>query len=182
MGFYSNVFIACTEQAYKQFENAFLSHDFAPTEIWRNSHGDYLLGWAWVKWYDEFAEMKSIQRVMQELNDNDTESTAYKFIKIDEDNSVTTEANEYGYDIFEDTYGTAEICMGTFEFESEEQILNKIAREHILAINERGNLKPKNNDEEDFLDISVWSLKAALKAAYEAGRKDGKNGQNILQR
>lgn len=170
MGFYSNVFIACTEQAYKQFENAFSSHDFAPTEIWRNSHGDYLLGWAWVKWYDEFAEMKSIQRVMQELNDNDTEFTAYKFIKIDEDNSVTTEANEYGYDIFEDTYGTAEICLGSFEGD-ESQILDGIAKEYVPAVKQRGGLDSRNNDENDFLDISVWTLKAALKAAYEAGKK-----------
>lgn len=171
MGFYSNVYIACTEQAYKQFEYAYSSHDFAPTEIWRNSHGDYLLGWAWVKWYDNFAEMQSIHKVMQQLNEDDTEDNAYKFIKIDEDNSVTTEANDYGYDVFEDTYGTAEICLGTFECDDEEQLLNSIAEEYIPVVKQREGLVTKGSDGKDFLDISVWSLKAALKAAYEAGKK-----------
>lgn len=37
---------------------------------------------------------------------------------------------------------------------------------------ERGGLDTRNNDSEDFIETSVWSLKAALTAAYDAGRSD----------
>lgn len=48
-----------------------------------------------------------------------------------------------------------------------EQILEKIAAE-ILNIE---TLKTRNSDDLDFHEVSVWSLKKALEAAYEAGKK-----------
>lgn len=87
MAFYSNVFIACTEQAHKKFEAAYKAHNFNPTEIWRNPTGDYLLGWAWVKWYEEFDEVKAIQAVIDELQESDREEDGFKFIIINEDNT-----------------------------------------------------------------------------------------------
>lgn len=50
-----------------------------------------------------------------------------------------------------------------------------IAKKHIYGLPERGDLKAHNSDHEDFLDIAVWSLEDALIAAYEQGRKDGRN-------
>lgn len=50
-----------------------------------------------------------------------------------------------------------------------------IAKEYIMQLPERGDLKPHNSDSEDFLDIAVWCLEDALIAAYEQGRKDGQN-------
>ena len=57
---------------------------------------------------------------------------------------------------------------------SKRKIYN-IAKKHIYGLPERGDLKAHNSDREDFLDIAVWSLEAALIAAYEQGRKDGQN-------
>ena len=51
--------------------------------------------------------------------------------------------------------------------------LLEIAIEHFPAVEERGNLETKNNDHDDFFEVSVWSLKAALKEAYELGKKEG---------
>lgn len=45
--------------------------------------------------------------------------------------------------------------------------LEKIAAE-ILRIE---TLETRNMDELDFHEVSVWGIKAALEAAYEAGRK-----------
>lgn len=50
------------------------------------------------------------------------------------------------------------------------KIIEKIAREKLPSLNNRPNLEPKNMDEQDFFDISVWCLKDALVAAYEAGK------------
>ena len=51
--------------------------------------------------------------------------------------------------------------------------LEKIAMENSYAIEQRGDLETRESDSEDFLDISVWSLREMLKQAYELGKQDG---------
>lgn len=51
--------------------------------------------------------------------------------------------------------------------------LTKIANDNIPELEGRGTLKALYSDELDFFGTSVWSLEAALKAAYELGRKEG---------
>ena len=51
--------------------------------------------------------------------------------------------------------------------------LEKIAMENSYAIEQRGDLETRKSDSEDFLDISVWSLREMLKQAYELGKQDG---------
>lgn len=55
--------------------------------------------------------------------------------------------------------------------EKKETILLKIAKQHSFAVNDRGDLEKRNTDSEDFIELSVWSLKAMLKEAYEAGQQ-----------
>ncbi len=43
------------------------------------------------------------------------------------------------------------------------------ALQHLSGVE---TLQERKSDELDFHDVSVWSLKAALEAAYKAGRKD----------
>lgn len=38
----------------------------------------------------------------------------------------------------------------------------------------RSDLETRNSDNEDFLDVSVWTLKAALEEAYKAGQDSKK--------
>ena len=45
--------------------------------------------------------------------------------------------------------------------------LEQIARQH-LGIE---TLQPCQSDQRDFHDLAVWSIEAALKAAFEAGKK-----------
>ena len=52
--------------------------------------------------------------------------------------------------------------------------LVKIAQENIPGMEGREDLEAKNSDDLDFLDVSVWSLKDALVAAYELGKAAGK--------
>ena len=47
--------------------------------------------------------------------------------------------------------------------------LTEIAEKHFIAVAERGDLETRHSDTEDFFEVSVWDLKAALKAAYDAG-------------
>lgn len=48
--------------------------------------------------------------------------------------------------------------------------LEYIAIKNIPGLEGRQDLDPKNSDSEDFFEISVWSLKDALLAAYEMGK------------
>ena len=50
--------------------------------------------------------------------------------------------------------------------------LAKIASENIPELKDRKTLKAFYSDEEDFFETSVWSLEAALKAAYELGKNE----------
>lgn len=51
---------------------------------------------------------------------------------------------------------------------NKDSILTHIAKEQLGI----STLETGNSDELDFHEVSVWSLKAALEAAYEQGRKD----------
>lgn len=51
--------------------------------------------------------------------------------------------------------------------------LTKIAIKHFGAVEERGSLVTKDNDQADFFEVSVWGLKDALIDAYKAGMKEG---------
>ena len=50
--------------------------------------------------------------------------------------------------------------------------LTKIANKHIPELENRKCLKAYYSDSEDFFETSVWSLEAALKAAYELGKNE----------
>lgn len=45
-----------------------------------------------------------------------------------------------------------------------------IAKEYMYAIESRGDLDYHGNDGDDFVEVSVGSIEAALQAAYELGR------------
>ena len=47
------------------------------------------------------------------------------------------------------------------------QLLEQIAKQHLFI----DTLETQSSDRLDFHDVSVWAVKAALKAAYEAGLK-----------
>ena len=57
----------------------------------------------------------------------------------------------------------------------ERENLMEIAKKHIYPVEERGDLETRDNDSEDFLDVAVWSIKAALEAAYELGKESGQS-------
>lgn len=44
----------------------------------------------------------------------------------------------------------------------------------IVDLPLRGNLEARNNDDEDFMTVSVWELEAALEEAYRLGLSDGR--------
>ena len=46
-----------------------------------------------------------------------------------------------------------------------DQLLTRIAQEHLFI----DTLETRNSDSMDFHDVSVWSVKEALLAAYQAG-------------
>lgn len=53
----------------------------------------------------------------------------------------------------------------------EMQELEKIAKKYMYAVESRGDLEDRGNDEEDFIETSVWGIRQALAAAYELGKK-----------
>lgn len=51
--------------------------------------------------------------------------------------------------------------------------LTRIAIKHFGAVEERGSLNTRDNDQEDFFEVAVWCLKDALVEAYSLGKKEG---------
>ncbi|WP_448505478.1 DUF6900 domain-containing protein [Immundisolibacter sp.] len=51
-----------------------------------------------------------------------------------------------------------------------ENLLQKIALDHLIF----ESLETRNSDRRVFHDVSVWAVKSALMAAYEAGRQAAK--------
>ena len=58
-----------------------------------------------------------------------------------------------------------------------DKLLTDIARQHLKI----ETLETRKSDSLDFHDISVWSLRAALQAAYEAGLKAGKTKPRVIE-
>ena len=52
--------------------------------------------------------------------------------------------------------------------ESNQKVLDEIAKEHL----DLDTLERRGGDSLDFSDQAVWSIRAALEAAYEAGKID----------
>ena len=52
-----------------------------------------------------------------------------------------------------------------------ENLLQQIALDHLFI----ESLETRNSDRLDFHDVSVWAVKSALMAAYEAGRQAAKS-------
>jgi len=48
-----------------------------------------------------------------------------------------------------------------------DQLLEHIARQHLSI----ATLQTQRSDQLDFHDVSVWSIKSALQAAFEAGKQ-----------
>jgi hypothetical protein len=53
-----------------------------------------------------------------------------------------------------------------------DQQLQQIALDHLFI----ETLETRNSDRMDFHEVSVWGVKSALMAAYEAGRQAAKQG------
>lgn len=60
--------------------------------------------------------------------------------------------------------------MKTELTKKELKAITEIAIKNLFAIEERGDLETRNNDEEDFLGVAIWSLKDALIEAYKLGK------------
>lgn len=55
--------------------------------------------------------------------------------------------------------------------------LYQIAAQCMVTVENRGDLEYRGNDEEDFVDVSVGSIEAALQMAYELGLKNAKEAR-----
>lgn len=47
----------------------------------------------------------------------------------------------------------------------------EIAKKSMYSVETRGDLETRNNDEEDFIEASVWGIKNALIEAYKLGKR-----------
>ena len=64
-----------------------------------------------------------------------------------------------------------ELKMATIINKTTERELLKIAKRFSASVEQRGDLKARNNDSEDFIDISVWGLEQMLQQAYKLGKE-----------
>lgn len=62
--------------------------------------------------------------------------------------------------------------MATIITKATEKKLLQIAKQYSASVKQRGDLKERNNDADDFIDISVWGLEQMLQKAYALGREE----------
>lgn len=96
MGYRCDVTIFCQEMTYKMLIDKCKNNNFEPDRIMREKDGDtynYKLNWEWVKWYDDYLEIRAINRVLS-LADEEEVMYDYKQFIIGEDND--TEIYEHG--------------------------------------------------------------------------------------
>lgn len=60
--------------------------------------------------------------------------------------------------------------MATIISKATEKKLLQIAKQYSASVKQRGDLKERKNDADDFIDISVWGLEQMLQKAYALGR------------
>lgn len=56
--------------------------------------------------------------------------------------------------------------------------LLEIAKKNSFAVETRGDLESRCNDEDDFIEVSVWSLEKMLEEAYKAGQASKRGANN----
>ncbi len=61
--------------------------------------------------------------------------------------------------------------MATIINKTTEKELLKIAKRYSVSVEQRGDLKVRGSDSEDFIDVSVWGLEQMLQQAYKLGRE-----------
>lgn len=69
----------------------------------------------------------------------------------------------------ENTQHREDNTMKTTNKDIANQLL-EIAKIHMAAVEFRGHLEELHSDSEDFIEVPVWGIEAALKAAYELGK------------
>ena len=56
--------------------------------------------------------------------------------------------------------------------------LLEIAKKYSYAVKVRGDLECRDNDEDDFIEVSVWSLEKIIEEAYKLGLNQSKKRGN----
>ncbi len=53
----------------------------------------------------------------------------------------------------------------------EKQKILEIAKQYMVAVEIRGHLEELHNDNDDYIEVPVWGIEAAMLAAYELGKE-----------
>ena len=115
MGYYSDVAIECGQKAYKMIKEAAEANRFSPTETFKNDDTNtIIMHWKWVKWYEEFTDVKAINNVLNKLDDLDGEAEdnnwdySYKITRLGEDPEGDLEIrySDKGYELDSISYST----------------------------------------------------------------------------
>lgn len=53
--------------------------------------------------------------------------------------------------------------------------LERIAMDHSVSVERRGGLEIRDNDDDDYVELSVWSIQTIIAEAYILGKTDMAN-------
>lgn len=91
MGYRSDVAIKCRPWAFNLIVKSIKKHssNFRPDNVYFSEKENlYTIRWEWVKWYDEYEEVRAITDVLTDIIANDVYESKeydYKFVRIGED-------------------------------------------------------------------------------------------------
>ena len=125
MGYRSDVSIMCTKKVWDLLNDSMANYNekneeyspFKPHSI-KTDGENYLLQWFDVKWYSNFEDVQSVEKVLNKVGDehDDDEDYAYKQILIGEDGATNEYGNSAGFDLFDIFYVVPQL-EGTDTFE-----------------------------------------------------------------
>lgn len=109
MGYRSDVTIVLEENAFKAIKESIKKYNlessdkyysFKPHLVNIIDEKIYVIKWYYVKWYDDFKDVRSVEDVLNDLKENHVEEDGYGFKKIiiGEDNNITEDSNNYNLD------------------------------------------------------------------------------------
>lgn len=107
MSIKSDVGIQCEEKAFELFKEAWEKVDFLPGRIYLNRDSGvkvYTAIWEYVKWENEYSDIKAIEDVIEQLTSDDftsTEGYAFSLVEITENNDIYTRSNDRGYKVLD---------------------------------------------------------------------------------
>lgn len=95
------VAIKCEEKAYDKLKAAMDAGGMMPERTVKDRNGDFYIDLGWLKWYEEFSDVRAVTKAMDELDslheEDSDDGMAYSFLRFGEETGDVERRGNDGY-------------------------------------------------------------------------------------